>query len=62
VERLPRFPQNLSYIPVVVTDACGTGHPDAARRSLASLDFAGDAILTDVESVCALLGRTPRMP
>jgi biuret amidohydrolase len=44
-------------IPVVVTDACGFGHRDAAARSVASLEFAGDALLTNVETMCAHFGR-----
>lgn len=40
---------DLGYIPVVVTDACGAGHEEAARRSIASLEFAGDALMTDVD-------------
>jgi biuret amidohydrolase len=39
----------LGYIPVVVTDACGFGHRDAAARSFATLEFAGDALLANVE-------------
>ena len=35
----------IRYIPVVVTDACGFGHRDAAARSIASLEFAGAALL-----------------
>jgi hypothetical protein len=44
---------DLGYIPTVVKDACGFGHRDAAERSIASLEFAGDALLTDVEAICA---------
>src|ERR1700675_1464692 len=44
---------DLGYIPVVVKDACGYGHRDAAERSFASLEFAGDALFTDVETICA---------
>ena len=44
----------IDHIPVVVTDACGAGHEEAARRSIASLAFAGDALLTDVDTICRL--------
>jgi nicotinamidase-related amidase len=57
IEPTVRHGVDLGYIPVVVTDACGFGHRDAAERSIASLDFAGDALLTNVESFCAQLGR-----
>jgi nicotinamidase-related amidase len=58
IEPTVRHAADLGYIPVVVTDACGAGHEEAARRSLASLAFAGDALLTDVETLCHVLGRT----
>src|SRR5262249_31977866 len=56
IEPTVRHGADLGYIPVVVTDACGAGHPEAAERSLASIKFAGDALLTDVKTFCALLG------
>jgi biuret amidohydrolase len=42
---------------VVVKDACGCGHSDAAARSIASLEFAGDALFTNADAFCAQLGR-----
>jgi hypothetical protein len=42
---------------VVVKDACGFGHRDAAERSIASLEFAGDVLITNVETIGAQLGR-----
>jgi biuret amidohydrolase len=57
IEPTVRHGTDLGYIPVVVTDACGFGHRDAAARSVASLEFTGDALLTNVETVCAQLGR-----
>src|SRR6266852_400100 len=52
-----RLGADLGYIPVVVHDACGCGHRDAAERSLASLEFAGDALFTDVDTICAQFRR-----
>jgi nicotinamidase-related amidase len=52
-----RHGADLGYIPVVVRDACGFGDRDAAERSVASLEFAGDALLTDVEAICAQFRR-----
>jgi nicotinamidase-related amidase len=57
IEPTVRHGADLGYIPVVVKDACGFGHRDAAERSVASLDFAGDAFLTNVETIRAQLGR-----
>src|SRR5436309_3627874 len=53
IEPTVRQGADLGYIPVVVQDACGFGHRDAAERSIASLEFAGDAMFTDVETLCA---------
>src|SRR6202163_2720199 len=58
IEPTVRRGADLGYIPVIVKDACGFGHCDAADRSIASLEFAGDALLTDADTFCALLGRT----
>src|SRR5207245_10720415 len=55
-----RHGADLGYIPVVVKDACGFGHRDAAARSIASLEFAGDALLTNVETICTHSGAYSR--
>jgi nicotinamidase-related amidase len=55
IEPTVRHGADLGLIPVVVTDACGAGDPSAAKRSLNSLAFAGDAILTDVATLTSSL-------
>lgn len=57
IEPTVRHAADLGYIPVVVTDACGAGHHEAAMRSHAALDFAGDALLTNVETICRVFDR-----
>jgi len=57
IEPSVRQGADLGYIPVVVKDACGCGHRDAAERSIASLEFAGDALFTDVNTICAQFRR-----
>jgi nicotinamidase-related amidase len=57
IEPTVRQGSDLGYIPVVVKDACGFGHRDAADRAIASLEFAGDALLTDVAAICARFRR-----
>jgi nicotinamidase-related amidase len=57
IEPTVRHGSDLGYIPVVVVDACGAGHQDAAQRSIASLEFSGDALTTNVETICAQLKR-----
>ena len=57
IEPTVRHGADLGYIPIVVTDACGAGHQEAGERAIASLRFMGDALFTNVEEICALLGR-----
>jgi biuret amidohydrolase len=55
IEPTARHGADLGYIPVVVTDACGAGNEEAAKRSIESLKFAGDAMVTDTEAICDVL-------
>jgi biuret amidohydrolase len=57
IEVTVRHAADLGFVPVVITDACGAGHPDAARRSLDSLAFAGDALFADAETFCHLISK-----
>jgi nicotinamidase-related amidase len=57
IEPTVRQEADLGYIPVVVKDACGCGHADAAARSIASLEFAGDSLFTDTNEICAQFRR-----
>ena len=61
LEPTVRHGADLGLIPVLVTDACGAGNPAAAERSLDALATAGDAILTDISTITALL-ETARAP
>jgi nicotinamidase-related amidase len=56
IEPTARHGADLGYIPVIIKDACGFGHADAAARSIASLEFAGDSVMTTVEEFCAKIG------
>jgi len=62
IEPTARHGADLGYIPVIIRDACGFGHADAAQRSIASLEFAGDSLLTTVEEFSAKLAaqKSPR--
>ncbi len=55
IEPTVRHGADLGYIPVVVTDACGAGDEAAGQRSIESLTFAGDAMMTDVATICGVL-------
>jgi len=39
IEPTARHAADLGLLPVVVTDACGVVEPEAAERSIASLDY-----------------------
>ena len=55
IEPTARHGADLGYIPVVVSDACGAGNEEAANRSIESLKFTGDALITDTETICGVL-------
>src|SRR5438094_2808601 len=58
IEPTARHGADLGYIPVIITDACGAGDEEAAKRSIESLKFNGDAVLTDTETICAIFQRS----
>ena len=55
IEPTVRHAADLGFVPVLVTDACGGRDGAAMERARASLEFAGDAILTDSDRLCRLL-------
>jgi nicotinamidase-related amidase len=55
IEPTARHAADLCFIPVIIADACGGGDEAAAQRSLESLRFAGDAIISDTETFTDLL-------
>jgi biuret amidohydrolase len=55
IEPTARHAADIGFIPVVVADACGAGHEDAGQRSLESLRFMGDAVISDLITVETML-------
>lgn len=55
IEPTCRHAADLGIVPILIEDACGHGDVEAARRSVESLRFSGDAIITDVAEVLAAL-------
>ena len=55
IEPTARHAADLGLLPVLLEDACGAGHADAAARSIESLRFAGDTLFSDVETFRRLL-------
>ena len=47
IEPTVRHAGDLGFIPIVVTDACGAGDAQAGARTMETLRFLGEAILTD---------------
>jgi len=50
-----RHGADLGFVPIVVGDACSGGSAEAGARAMATLDFLGDALFTDVATIGALL-------
>jgi nicotinamidase-related amidase len=48
IEPTVRHAGDLGFIPVVITDACAAGNAEAGTRAIETLQFLGDALLTDV--------------
>ncbi|PXX62171.1 nicotinamidase-related amidase [Nocardia tenerifensis] len=57
IEPTVRHSLDLGYLPIVVADACGAGHPAAAQRSHAALEFTGGSLLTDTAALIELMHR-----
>ena len=57
IEPTVRHAMDLGYLPVLVTDACGSRDRAAAARSLATLAAFGGSLQTDVKSIAPLLRR-----
>jgi nicotinamidase-related amidase len=62
IEPTARHGADLGYFPVIIQDACGFGHAEAAARSIASLEFAGDSLMTTVEEFCAKVAAPKSAP
>jgi len=57
IEPTVRHATDLGYVPVVVTDACGSRDKVAATRALDTLAFAGGSLQTDLKTISALFRR-----
>ena len=55
IEPTARHAADLGLIPVIIAEACGSGHEEAARRSVSALEFAGDTLFTSVGEFRRLL-------
>ncbi len=55
IEPTVRHAGDLGFVPVVVTDACAAGNAEAGARTIETLRFLGDVMLTDVAGFLAAL-------
>jgi nicotinamidase-related amidase len=53
IEPTVRHGADLGFIPILVEDACGAGHAEAADRSLANIKFMGDAMVCKTDDLAA---------
>jgi biuret amidohydrolase len=60
IEPSARHAADLGFIPIIIADACGHGHADAAGRSLEALRFTGDSLIDDEATFITRLKRTAR--
>jgi biuret amidohydrolase len=58
IEPTVRHATDLGLIPVIISDACGAGHPEAAQRSLDSLAFESNSLITDVATFTDVIRRS----
>ncbi|NRP70509.1 Isochorismatase family protein YecD [Ensifer psoraleae] len=54
-----RHGADLGFVPIVIRDACGAGHQEAAERSFDNIAYMGDAILSDVEEIVGAMRGHP---
>ncbi len=57
-----RHGADLGFVPILVRDACGAGHQEAAERALQTLEYLGDTVLSDVHTVSAALNQAVNIP
>jgi nicotinamidase-related amidase len=55
IEPTVRQATDNGFVAVVIEDACGFGNKEARDRSMATLRFLGEAVITDVAGFCGAL-------
>jgi nicotinamidase-related amidase len=60
IEPTLRHAADLGFIPVLVSDACGSVNEQARKRSLDTLAFGGSTVITDSATIGGLLARGDR--
>jgi isochorismate hydrolase len=60
IEPTIRHATDLGLIPILIADACGSGNTEAGRRTLDTLKFEGNTVITDVETFTTLITQPGR--
>lgn len=55
IEPTARHATDLGFVTILLTDACGVGNAEAGARSLETMHFVGEAIISDVNSFSRVL-------
>lgn len=55
IEPTVRHATDLGFVPIVLADACGVGHADAGTRALETIQFVGEAFISNVDRFSQLL-------
>jgi nicotinamidase-related amidase len=55
IEPTVRHATDLGFIPILLSDACGSGHAEAGARSLETMRFVGETMFTEVANFASLL-------
>jgi nicotinamidase-related amidase len=58
IEPTVRHATDMGFVPIVLADACGIGNAEAGARSIETMRFVGEAVISDVDSFSRLLGTT----
>jgi nicotinamidase-related amidase len=61
IEPTVRHGADLNYVPIVVTDACGSKTAEAKARSLAVLEETGEVIAATTDAVTAIMRSSSRL-
>lgn len=60
IEPTIRHATDLGLIPILIADACGSGNAEAGRRTLDTLKFEGNTVITNVETFTTLITQPGR--
>ena len=58
IEPTTRHATDLGFIPIVLSDACGSGHAEAGKRSMDTMRFIGEVMVTEVDTFAGLLAHS----